>query len=93
MAERVRILARYSGHVQGVGFRFTAVDVARKYPAVTGFVRNLLDGRVELVAEGPPEQADAFLAAVRSAMDPYIDNVSEDRQPATGEFARFTIAR
>ena len=46
---RVRIL--YSGHVQGVGFRYTAKTVAAGFE-ITGVVRNLPDGRVELVAEG-----------------------------------------
>ena len=60
MAENVRIEAYFSGHVQGVGFRFTSIDIAERFPEIAGFVRNLADGRVEVVAEGPEEQVGAF---------------------------------
>jgi acylphosphatase len=46
-AQRRRVL--YTGHVQGVGFRFTVRELAQRF-AVTGFVRNLSNGKVELVA-------------------------------------------
>ena len=59
----VRRAAYYTGRVQGVGFRYTTQRIAADYP-VDGFVKNLPDGRVELVAEGPPAQVQAFLAAV-----------------------------
>ncbi|MCI0376629.1 MAG: acylphosphatase [Gemmataceae bacterium] len=63
----------YAGRVQGVGFRYTAQRVAQKFP-VSGFVRNLSDGRVELVAQGAGEDVDRFLAAVDSAMTGYIES-------------------
>ena len=63
----------YSGHVQGVGFRITAFQVAQRH-AVAGFVRNLPDGTVELLAEGEPAQVDSFLADVRSLMGAYIQS-------------------
>ncbi|HXG09415.1 MAG TPA: acylphosphatase [Gemmataceae bacterium] len=63
----------YSGHVQGVGFRYTAQALAKNF-AVSGYVRNLRDGRVELVAEGEPGEVDAFLTAVADRMGPYIDH-------------------
>ena len=93
MAENVRIEAYFSGHVQGVGFRFTSIDIADRFPEIAGFVRNLADGRVEVVAEGPEEQASAFIAAVGDAMGPYIRGVERKRLPATGEFSDFRIAR
>ncbi len=92
MAEQERLVAHFSGRVQGVGFRYTAVDIAHTLAGITGYVRNLPDGRVELVAEGPPERTAAFVDAISAAMEPYIRDVSQSRQPATGEFARFTIA-
>ena len=49
----------YSGHVQGVGFRYTTRSAARNYE-VTGYVRNLPDGNVEVVAEGSADQLDRF---------------------------------
>ena len=56
----------YSGHVQGVGFRYSAKSVASGFE-VTGTVRNLMDGRVELVAEGAREELEAFRSAIRDA--------------------------
>ena len=53
----------YAGEVQGVGFRYTTRSLAQGY-AVAGFVRNLDDGQVELVAEGEPAELDRFLEAV-----------------------------
>ncbi len=93
MAEDVRIEAYFAGRVQGVGFRFTSVAIAERFPEIAGSVRNLADGRVEVVAEGPEEQVGAFVAAVGDAMAPYIRGVDKKRLPATGEFSGFTIAR
>ena len=56
---RCRVLVHYSGRVQGVGFRYTAKQVAAGYEIV-GTVRNLSDGRVELVAEGAHDELEAF---------------------------------
>ena len=53
----------YSGRVQGVGFRYHAKTVAAGFE-VTGTVRNLDDGRVELIAEGVREELEAFRAAI-----------------------------
>jgi acylphosphatase len=64
-------LVYYSGRVQGVGFRATTAEIARRY-AVSGWVRNLPDGRVELLAEGEPGEVLGFLAAVRERMADHI---------------------
>jgi len=64
--KRERVTNIYSGHVQGVGFRY-AVRVLTASFEVTGTVRNLPDGRVELVAEGMREELEAFLQAVRDS--------------------------
>jgi len=93
MGQNIRVDAYFSGHVQGVGFRFTAMDVADRFPGIVGFVRNLRDGRVEVVAEGAEEQVSAFIAAVADAMEPYIHGVQKKQLPATGEFPDFSIAR
>lgn len=75
----------YTGDVQGVGFRATAASLARRHPAVRGWVRNLPDGRVELLADGPAEAVEAFLADVRDRMAGYIESeTATDREPAAG---------
>ena len=56
----------YSGSVQGVGFRYTAKSVASGFE-VTGTVRNLRDGGVELIAEGERGELEAFRGAIRDA--------------------------
>jgi acylphosphatase len=70
----------YEGRVQGVGFRYTARQLADRF-AVQGFVRNLPDGTVELVAEGEVEEVNRFLGAVSRAMAGYIDEHTSTDQP------------
>jgi acylphosphatase len=64
MAKTVQVF--YEGRVQGVGFRYTARRIAAGYE-VAGFVRNLPDGRVELLASGDDGEVDGFLAALRES--------------------------
>ncbi len=72
----------YSGHVQGVGFRYTAQRLAQDRP-VAGYVRNLPGGDVELLAEGPPAEVEAFLDAVARRMADYIEQTTvRDETPA-----------
>ncbi len=80
---------RYSGRVQGVGFRYTACQLADGYP-VAGYVRNLPSGDVELVAEGEAAAVDAFLDAVARRMEGYIQQSSVQDAPVTGHRG-FTI--
>jgi acylphosphatase len=71
----------YSGGVQGVGFRYTARQIAEQFP-VAGYVRNLPNGNVELVAEGEADQVDAFLQAVAQQMADYIRKATmQDESP------------
>lgn len=58
----------YTGRVQGVGFRYTAKSIALRYP-VSGYVKNLADGTVELEAHGRPEVVTEFLADVADRFD------------------------
>jgi acylphosphatase len=80
----------YSGHVQGVGFRYTTHAIARNY-RLTGFVRNLPDRRVELVVEGEPKEITAFLGEVRKQFLDQIRDERSDDGPVTGEFGDFEI--
>jgi len=92
MAERrIRRTVYFSGTVQGVGFRYTACRIAGRFD-VTGYVRNLPDGRVELVAEGEAKEVGAFVEAVRREMAGYIRSVQHYDEPARGEFSDFRIA-
>jgi acylphosphatase len=74
---------RYSGKVQGVGFRYTAQQLAAGYP-VSGYVRNLPDGDVELVAEGTAEGVEAFLAALAQRMAGYVEHADVRDGPPAG---------
>ena len=85
-----RCEVRYSGRVQGVGFRYTVHQIAAGL-AVTGFVRNRPDGSVQLVVEGPPHEIERLLAEVRATMGRFIRDVQETRGPATGEFRGFGV--
>ena len=89
MRKRAHVV--YSGRVQGVGFRYSAREVACGFE-VTGFIRNLPDGRVEMVAEGDEEEAKAFLAAIHDGLlGSYIRGSDVSWMAATGEFNRFEI--
>lgn len=81
----------FSGRVQGVGFRYTARTLADSYD-VTGYVRNLSGGRVQLVIEGEARELDRFLKAVQQEMQGNISDTQVDTQPASGEFDDFRIA-
>src|SRR3954449_5410852 len=64
----------FSGRVQGVGFRYTVRNLAMPHN-IRGYVRNLPDGRVELVMEGPDQDMDHLLDAIRQKMNPFIRQV------------------
>ena len=80
----------YSGHVQGVGFRYTTRQIANQFDVV-GYVRNLFDGRVELVVEGGDVEIRRFLAEIAAAFAGEISNTQLDDRVSTGEFSRFEI--
>jgi acylphosphatase len=81
----------YEGRVQGVGFRYSTRSIASRY-RVTGYVRNLRDGRVQLVAEGVSDELDRFLDDIDEAMSGYIRAADVVRLPPSGEFVDFNIA-
>ena len=80
----------FSGHVQGVGFRYTTQAIAKHHP-VTGYVRNLPDGRVELVMEGDPAELEKVVGRLKEQMEGHISRVTESESPPTGEFPDFSI--
>jgi acylphosphatase len=81
----------YAGRVQGVGFRANAQYLARRHP-VTGFVRNLPDGRVHLVAEGLPDDVQQLLDEIADSMAGNITAAPVTTRAATGKYVGFSIA-
>lgn len=81
MAEKTARNVFYSGTVQGVGFRYTAISIAKHYP-VAGWVRNLPDGRVEVFIEGNAADVEACLKAIRDYWGEMItDEADEPCEP------------
>jgi acylphosphatase len=90
---RSRMHIFYSGSVQGVGFRYTVKTVAAGFEVV-GVVRNLIDGRVELIGEGARQELEAFRTAIREAgLEHFIRNEEVNWSEATSEFRGFEIVR
>ena len=85
-----RRLCHFRGRVQGVGFRYTAQNIAMRHN-VTGYVRNLPDGSVELLMEGPDDETDLVVGDLQQKMSCFIRHIDMSQAPATGEFDRFFI--
>ena len=80
----------FSGHVQGVGFRYSVLQVAKEFE-VAGYVRNLADGRVQLEAEGTEREIAAFVDAVQERMHGHVRKVERQARKRPAEFAGFAI--
>jgi acylphosphatase len=80
----------FTGRVQGVGFRYTTLQVAKEFE-VSGFVCNLPDGRVHLEAEGRPAEVAAFVAAVGERMHGFIRKTERASRLRPAQFNGFTI--
>ncbi len=80
----------FTGHVQGVGFRFTAHRMASRYH-LTGFVRNLSDGSVEMLAQGPAEDIEECLRDIRESFKGYVEETTIDEVPADPKHTDFRI--
>ena len=88
-----RLHVYFSGHVQGVGFRYSVKQLSLEFD-VTGWVKNLPDGRVELVAEGERNELETFQAAIPDAgLRCFIRDSQSHWSEGTGEFRGFEIAR
>jgi acylphosphatase len=88
-SSRVRVY--YSGRVQGVGFRYTVKSLVNGFD-ITGTIRNLADGRVELVAQGTKTELESFRQAIReSGLQRLISHEDENWEPAGDEFRGFRI--
>jgi acylphosphatase len=90
--EIVRVRVFIDGRVQGVAYRFFAEKYALRL-GVTGWVRNLSDGRVEVLAEGTAEHIETFLARLKEGPSlARVDGFDVRREASTGEFRDFRIA-
>ncbi len=86
-----RIHVFYAGRVQGVGFRMAVEDAARRFD-VMGWVKNLRNGRVEVVAEAEEATLEQFLDALRNGpMKNFIHQVDVSRSPASDTFHEFDV--
>jgi len=77
--ERRRVL--FSGRVQGVGFRATCRWLAGGFDIV-GYVRNLPDGRVELLAQGEAAEIDRYLGAISDELGGFIREIVSEQEPS-----------
>ena len=81
------------GRVQRVGFRLFVLDAAQR-EGVRGLIRNLADGRVEVVAEGEAEAVVHFEMAVRRGpLGARVDDVETDMLDPSGRFVAFSVTR
>ena len=86
-----QLKAYFSGTVQGVGFRFTTERIAKRFN-VSGYVRNLPDGRVEVIAEGEDKVLEDFLKSIQeSQVGVYIRDLEVNWGPSSKRFSTFEI--
>ena len=92
----MRLEARFTGRVQGVGFRYITHRIAQHYDVV-GFVRNMPDGSVQIVAEGKTFEGTrglyAFLDEVHDVMSAHVHDQQRWESESTGEFGSFEVRR
>jgi len=81
----------FRGRVHGVGFRWSTQRVAAGF-AVTGYVKNLPDGSVEMVAEGQVSETKSFLVALREQMKSCIETCEVEELRGPRSFTEFSIA-
>ncbi len=89
MSKEQRIV-RFKGNVQGVGFRYTATQTAKRYD-VGGYVKNMPDGTVECVAEGEKKEVDAFVSELTDRMGSHIRDKSQQTAPPSGKYDSFGV--
>ena len=92
-SNQAQLHAVISGHVQGVGFRSFVLEQAQRL-GLTGWVRNLNTGQVEVLAEGSRADLEVFLRYLgRGPSSAYVKDIRVDWQPATSEFFNFRVSR
>jgi len=80
----------FTGHVQGVGFRYTTLQIAKEFE-VAGFVKNLLDGRVQVEVEGRVRDIADFVQQIEERMHGHIRKVERSSEKRAAQFQGFVI--
>jgi acylphosphatase len=80
----------FNGRVQGVGFRYTAHRMAHRHQ-LTGYVRNLPDGTVEMLAQGPARDIDDCIQNIKDYFDDYIRDAEIQEIPLNPKYNDFRI--
>lgn len=80
----------FTGSVQGIGFRFTALRIANRYQ-LTGLVRNLMNGSVEMLAQGDSDDIDDCLRDIKEALAGYIRETKIEEIPLDSRYKDFKI--
>lgn len=89
--ETIRLHVLIEGLVQGVGFRYYVLEMAKQL-GISGWVRNTLKGQVEVTAEGTQENLNKLLSFLRKGPQmAYVTGVQQEWQSATGEYTQFNI--
>ena len=83
--EKIRRHIIFYGYVQGVGFRYTACYTARNY-GISGWVRNLYDGSVEMEAEGRPKEIDTLVDLLKNLRWGSVDRIESEDIPVHGDY-------
>jgi acylphosphatase len=80
----------YSGNVQGVGFRWKVLQISKLY-SITGYVQNLTNGKVELLAEGQDDQVEEMIKKVARELNNYWVTQEHEDKPGESHFENFLI--
>jgi acylphosphatase len=80
----------FAGRVQGIGFRFTALSAANHYK-LTGFVRNIRNGDVEMLAQGPPDDIDKCVQEIKKTIGSYVAEVKIEDVAFDPQYKDFKI--
>ena len=86
----VRIQINYYGNVQGVGFRWNVMQIASSY-SVTGYVKNLISGSVEMMVEGISKEVMLMIAEVEEKLRDYWQSKETEERPGDPHFENFQV--
>ena len=88
--EHIAKLIIFKGRVQGIGFRFTVLNIANRYK-LTGTVRNLFGGSVEMLAQGPQNDIEDCINDIKKSFPDYITETRIEETPFDPQYKDFKI--